>query len=61
LKPSCRTRIFGTGISVEALVRDDRAEEFMTRVRDASSGKAVCEVFGKPISRRAYQIRAAFF
>lgn len=37
---------FGTDIAIEALVRQDRAEEFVAKLIDASSGKAVCEDVG---------------
>jgi len=37
---------FGTDIAIEALVRQDRAEEFVAKLIDASSGKAVCADVG---------------
>jgi len=37
---------FGTDIVLEALVREDRAEEFLAKLIDASNGKAVCEDAG---------------
>ena len=37
---------FGTDIAIEALVRQDRAEEFVAKLTDASSGKAGCEDVG---------------
>ncbi len=37
---------FGTDIVIEALVREDRAEEFLAKLIDASNGKAVFEDVG---------------
>lgn len=37
---------FGTDVAIEALVREDRAEEFKAKLIDASNGKALCEDIG---------------
>lgn len=37
---------FGTEVAIEALVREDRADEFAAKLIDASNGKALCEELG---------------
>ena len=37
---------FGADVAIEALVREDRADEFALKLIDASNGKAVCEDMG---------------
>ena len=37
---------FGTEVAIEALVREDRADEFAAKLIDASNGKALCEEVG---------------
>ena len=37
---------FGTDVAIEALVREDRSEEFKAKLIDASNGKALCEDIG---------------
>ncbi|MBP8640077.1 MAG: YigZ family protein [Oscillospiraceae bacterium] len=37
---------FGTDVIIEALVREDRADEFAVKLIDASNGRAMCEELG---------------
>ena len=37
---------FGTDIAIEALVREDKADDFAAKLIDASNGKAICEELG---------------